>query len=252
MLRIILAFVLAMVPAFQASAEIYISGKVSWADIKIGDTEITDYTPSQGAAPNLFLLTPDSTIIGNEWLDSVRGNVAVGFQSFSRSTRGILRIEAEYGFGPGKHADMATSNPAYDGNPVKLRVKTSTWFLNGYYDMPLTRRFRPYLGTGVGFAKIKSHVAWSSVDLVNDTEYFMDDSETIRNFAYNIGGGIAFVVSQSFILDFGYRYNNLGQVDLTARGMAEVLGGGAYANSVSEIKYDMISEEVLLGLRYVF
>ncbi|MEX2524455.1 MAG: outer membrane beta-barrel protein [Gammaproteobacteria bacterium] len=71
-------------------------------------------------------------------------------------------------------------------------------FVNAYYDFDLGNNIRPFVGAGVGFARIKADGALQGVPL--------DFSNKDTNFAWNAGAGIGYMVSEQVTLELRYRY----------------------------------------------
>jgi opacity protein-like surface antigen len=102
---------------------------------------------------------------------------------------------------------------------------------NAYYDFDLGLPLRPYLGGGVGAARV-------SVD--TDTGGLLDVDDEGWAFAWNLAAGLGYELGGGLELTGGYRYLRVEGTDL------DVDGGG-------ELDVDnYASHEVLLGLRYTF
>ena len=108
--------------------------------------------------------------------------------------------------------------------PVDL--KTKGLFLNGYWDISADIKIpvKPYITAGVGYA-------WKevSIDVLGD-KY----TEKDKGLAWNVGLGASYEIQQKWNLDFGYRYEDLG--DLKEDG------------DKTKIK----NHKITLGLRYTF
>ena len=108
--------------------------------------------------------------------------------------------------------------------PVDL--KTKGFFLNGYWDIPVDIKVlvKPYISAGVGYAWKKV-----SIDVLGDKF-----TEKDKGLAWNVGLGASYELQQNWNLDFGYRYENLG--DLKDDGD----------------KTKIQNHKITLGLRYTF
>ncbi len=73
--------------------------------------------------------------------------------------------------------------------------------LNGYYDFKNKTAFTPYVGAGVGLARIRGRV----------TEI---GAKTTTNLAWQAGAGVSYTLNKQFDIDLGYRYLDNGNVKL--------------------------------------
>lgn len=134
---------------------------------------------------------------------SFGGGMALGydFQSYFKVP---MRMEAEY-------LIRTTTHFNKDSYDVSL-VAPQTLFVNLYYDFENESNFTPYIGGGIG-------AAFVGVD---------------SNFAWNVGAGLTYDISECVALNLGYRYNSYGQFE---------------NNNTTGI---LSAHEVLAGLRYKF
>ncbi len=86
------------------------------------------------------------------------------------------------------------------------RVSAQSVMANAYYDFMTEGRFRPYLGAGVGVARVDMNIVTTAT--LNDagTEDFslVDGDKT--SFAWQVAAGTGFVLSEGLLLTVGYRY----------------------------------------------
>jgi opacity protein-like surface antigen len=80
-----------------------------------------------------------------------------------------------------------------------------TFLLNGYFDIDTGTAFTPFITGGLGLARIEGEEAGT----VLGVPYSGDEDDTV--FAYQIGLGAGFAVSETVSLDCRYRY--LGTAD---------------------------------------
>ena len=95
-----------------------------------------------------------------------------------------FRIEAEYAF-----ATKAKSD--------KYEQQTDTIFGQLYYDIPFKSPIRPYFNVGGGRHN----------STVKEKDVF---KENCHGWAWNIGGGVTWNISNAVNLDLGYRYLDIG------------------------------------------
>jgi len=108
------------------------------------------------------------------------------------------------------------------------KVGAHSLFLNTYIDLHNETSVTPYIGAGLGAARVSVEADAS----INGVPSNLRESET--NFAWNVGAGAACRVNDSVSLDLGYRYSDLGKVKVE-----DLLGA----------KVKATSHDVILGLR---
>ena len=156
------------------------------------------------------------------------GALALGYD-FNSQFGVPVRAEVEY-------ALRGNSEKSWNygrGMDFKGAWNASTLFLNLYYDFRNSTAFTPYVGAGLGMAFNYANYTFSSPG------YHGNFDEHSTNFAWNVGAGVAYDITDSLAVDLGYRYVNLGyyEVDLPE--------GGKVKNQPS-------NHEFMLGLRYTF
>ena len=121
-----------------------------------------------------------------------------------------FRVEGEISY---RDSDIESINSPTikDSNPIGSSRAIS--FLGGvYYDIPYSALVRPYFGVAAGLAKVSLEM------LPSNSTTFVDDSDW--EFAYKIGGGIAYTVTPQVEVIVDYHYfatldpeysNSLGQ-----------------------------------------
>lgn len=183
----------------------------------------------------------------NTWL----AEVGAGCGSGSRGLRG----EVMFGFRGDR--DVWGVPPIYTGtivggpppgtppdvdDPIHTSIKSYTLMVNAYYDLGQFRGFVPYVGAGVG-------AAYHMVDEVYFTEnpYLTNriEGDKTLSFAWSLMAGVAYQVSDRAILDFGYKY-----IDMGSAHSGRVDNAG-YLNPQVDID-DIAAHEFKIGLRYHF
>ncbi|MDD2388981.1 MAG: outer membrane beta-barrel protein [Desulfobacterales bacterium] len=120
---------------------------------------------------------------------------------------GNIRIEAEISYLKNGYDKI---KPA--GNLLNSDGDVETWvfMLNGFYDFENSSPFTPYAGGGIGFAQID----------INDFSVYNhtvgNDEDTV--FAYQLGAGINYEISESISLDLSYKYLVTDDPELMIRG----------------------------------
>ncbi|MES1159113.1 MAG: outer membrane protein, partial [Terricaulis silvestris] len=106
---------------------------------------------------------------------------------------------------------------------------------NGYYDFNKGGSIQPYIGGGVGSARVNANGA----DDIPPPHFSFDDSDTV--IAWQAMAGVAFAVSDQLDLDVGYRYFSAQNVEFTANDPTATDRQADYKNTA-----------VTVGLRWQF
>ena len=170
------ALAFAVVPSAHAGDGLYVSGSVGM-NIP-NDSDLTD-----SAIPG-FTVTAEAD---NGWAFGM----AVGYalQNF--------RVEAEFSYLTNDIDTVKAYGYSFDSTGD---VSAATGLINGYFDIPVNAKFKPFVTAGLGLAKVEindfniegSGVAdWSDDDVV---------------FAWQVGAGMGYAVTDKVILEAKYRY----------------------------------------------
>jgi opacity protein-like surface antigen len=182
-------------------------------------------------APRLSAGTVHFRPSANEW--TYGGALAVGYD-FRPALRVPLRVELEYN----KLGDAKKSYTTEDEGDVyqdKITVGASTLFVNAYFDWHNSTAFTPYANLGFGTSSLS--VKGKYVDL-SDGETGVWRQKTSDHFAWNIGLGSAWRLSETISLDLGYRYANLGN-------KAQTKDEDVYIKNIG-------THQLLLGAKFLF
>lgn len=123
-----------------------------------------------------------------------------------------------------------SSLPVGTNNGVSGDVSTFSGLANVWVDYKVGK-FTPYIGGGIGLAEVSIN------DFSNNGTLLVDDSDTV--FAYQVGTGVAYALTQSVSLTADYRY--------FATADAEVSDVGGNTSDVENS-----SHSVMAGVRYSF
>lgn len=127
----------------------------------------------------------------------------------------------------------------------KAKIDAITLFLNGYVDLGDYNGFMPYVGGGVGVARL-------DLDKLKYTDYpkfgkpvsGSYDGDSQWNFAWNLQAGVGFKVTDNLIIDANYRYVDLGDVKTKSFTAAKY-------SAKAKID-DITAHEARIGFRYMF
>ena len=100
-----------------------------------------------------------------------------------------IRTEVEYTQNQKAEKKVKAQKSAPD---IDASVQTKAVFFNMYYDFRSQSAWVPYIGGGIGGAKLESEIAEESADK--------------STLAWNAGFGLQYRITRHGSLDFGYRY----------------------------------------------
>ncbi|MBC8524237.1 MAG: porin family protein [Chlorobium phaeobacteroides] len=172
-------------------------------------------------------------------------SAGLGFLTNSSADDGVVKVEDVWGFNTGYlvngavglDGDMYRVEAAigYQSNSIDTllgieipgdwnwRVSILSFMANGYLDIESEgSTVTPYLTAGAGIANVSFNDGITS------------DDDTV--FAYQLGAGIGFEVSEDTTVDVGYRYFATSDVD-----------PGGYG-----VDYSMASHNAVVGVRFAF
>ena len=169
-------------------------------------------------------------IVTDDIDDNVVFGGGIGYH-FMRGFRGDLTIDHRF------DADVSGYYPAAGpANMATADINSWVGLANFYYDLDMGHRITPYVGVGIGFA----HHNVEGVD-------FNDSDDT--NFAWALMAGAAIDLKDSWKLDIGYRYLNMGDMNVAITPAAKA----TKYPTANYIKVDDLeSHEIRVGLRYSF
>ncbi len=125
-----------------------------------------------------------------------------------------------------------------DGGDGDIRCFSA--MANAWYDLLLGEKFIPYIGGGIGAARVSlNNFSINTFPIVpgpTSTETELVDDDDIQ-FAYQIGAGVGYELSERFIIDLGYRYFATLDPEFTDKGGNKVKIDNAYHNLLLGIKY---------------
>jgi opacity protein-like surface antigen len=181
-----------------------------------------------GEAGATFLATSKLTF-DDGTSEDVKSKVGFGLGLVGGYDFGTYRLEGEFAYRKNNNNEAtdngATTNLSGDYSSMALMV-------NGYYDFrTVSPVFVPYLGAGIGAARLTFKVPASGGDPA------FDSSSTV--FAYQLAAGVGYVVSKEFTLDLGYKYFATAEPEFTHP-------------DGSKVKGEYASHNIFLGARFSF
>jgi len=183
----------------------------------------------------------------NTWV----GDIGIGCSSGSRGLRGevVLGYRGKRKFDGEPNVFTVTNeyptvvdHPEDINDPMHTSLSTYTLMLNGYYDVGNFHGFVPYVGAGIGVAYHRmSGVYFTENPFLTNTIEGNND----LSFAWSVMAGVAYQISPRAVIDFGYRYIDMGKA---TSGRADNAG---FVNPRVTID-DIVAHEFKIGLRYHF
>ncbi len=181
------------------------------------------------SAPQVNATTADSFSNEDGWL----GAVAIGYDWSGQGVN--LRTELEYSFYDGIDYKHEAWNSTALTTKLNAKIDVQTLMLNFYYDFENSTSFTPYVGVGAGFAFIDA-----DLDFDNPLVAGTDGNADTTNFAWNVGAGCAYELTEVISLDLQYKYVYFGDTD-------------TYETGTLKFKADdLSSSDLTLGLRFTF
>lgn len=219
----------------------YIAGRVAFVDLH---NDAYNGAVFQGGG----MLFPN-TIIDDTISDNVAGfRAAIGLRKQMPAIKGALRAELEYGYNTNAKEKGNSPLNAWTQN-VNLswaqKTRSQTVMVNGYYDLKTQTPLTPYIGGGLGYAKLKTS-ATGQIENINVGGSVVNmpfsGSEDRGNFAWNLQAGFSYQINDCLAAEVGYRYTHLGYTKASS----------ISASGTTTAKYKVATHEVGIGLRYHF
>jgi len=152
----------------------YVSGNIGFA--KADDSELTDST---------------GITVDTEFDTGLSFGAALGYDF------NTLRVEGEISYQQNDIDKIGTEGDYFDatGDAVVL-----SFLMNGYYDFVNSSAFTPYVSAGLGLAQIE----FNNLNISRLGFSGSSDEDTV--FAYQIGAGVGYAITEKVTIDVKYRY----------------------------------------------
>jgi opacity protein-like surface antigen len=159
---------------FAVSAEavepnFYVQGNIGYTAVNDADLTVADEPAS------------DELSFDGGWNVSAAAGVKLGNG----------RVEGEIGYRTNDFDEYSGSGEGVS-EPADGEISNISFMVNGYYDIPTGTAVTPYVGGGIGVARIEIEPSGESYD------------DTV--FAYQGAIGVGIAVSKTVTIDLGYRY----------------------------------------------
>lgn len=210
---------LASAPAFAAD-DFYVALRLQSADQKLADAKLT--------SPRV-----DDRVKSPARDNDLNGAIAIG-HAFADG----WRLEGEYTVR--KNAQFDSHWSPFNANVNRMEVNAQRLMLNGYKDFAITDKISVYGMAGVGLAQIEAEGYQT-----NPGRRFA--SHTQNNFAYSLGLGVDYALTERVTLGTGYRYVNMGKIET---------GRNTFVNRANardeQLKGDLSEQNLFVEARLAF
>lgn len=214
-------------PAFSQDAE---AGKAvrPYLAIKIG--------PSFMAADDIKN-SSSGTDLAHVRKTEESGTVVAGGFAAGLQFKEVNRLEFEVMWRSGMEYNTSpTFTDAFVDSSIDSTLKSTSLMVNYFREFPVGGLL-PYLTGGIGFAINKTETDLRAPDIGFDES----DGKSETCFAWNIGLGAAYAVSENIFADLGWRYVNLGE----AKWWSD-------RDDLQLTAEDLHTNEILFSVRYLF
>jgi len=232
---------LLVVPASMAFAAegLYVAPKFIYGYTQMNKTKMT----MSGAASESMNWNKNDSAFG--------GALAIGYD-FNKQARIPVRAELEYALFSEVSGKKTQDFEGVLGGDVSMRgkqkIQAQTLFVNAYYDFRNETPFTPYLGAGIGLAFLRSKGSGNIEHTLPFEDSFSIGSKTTTNFAWNIGTGVAYDVTNNIALDLGYRFAGLGKAN--TKSLTDDFNG--IELSFQNKTKNVYMHQLALGVRFTF
>lgn len=159
------------------SAEgLYVSGNLAFA--MASDSDLTDST------------VPGVTV-NTEFDTGLALGAALGYD-FNR-----FRVEGEISYQKNDVDKISAQGGFFDETGD---AKALSFLINGYFDLKNSSAFTPYVSAGLGFAQVE----FNNLNISGLGFSGSNDEDTV--FAYQVGIGVGYAVTEKVTIDVKYRY----------------------------------------------
>ncbi len=166
------------------------------------------------------------------WQNTVGGGIFVGYDFYHKFDVPV-RAELEYAL----RSDWTGDDNYYVGTDrvnLDTKVNVQTLLFNVYYDFRNSSDFTPYVGAGIGMAFARGFASADRYTAAGAYVAHASGEGYSTNFAWQVGAGVAYAITDTVSADLGYRYLGLGHSG------DDIIGGFSGAHEFS------------LGIRFTF
>jgi opacity protein-like surface antigen len=169
--------------------------------------------------------------------DSSKGEMKTGYvlSGSAGYDFGHLRLEGEIAYRENDLGKTIISNTNADSNGD---VSAFAFMVNGYFDLENRTAFTPYIGAGLGYARVEID---GKATYGSNTTVEWDDHDS--GLAYQLMAGLAWDLSDTIVLDVSYRYLDCDDIEIA---------GTSNWGFTAEDEIDYESHNFMIGLKWFF
>lgn len=187
--------------------------------------------PYVGAEGGVVFLSEASFTVAGINTGDLKFDTGYGLGLVGGYDYGTWRLEGEFAWRKNDNKEVTSGG---ETTPLGGDVSSMALMVNGYYDFRMVSpTFVPYLGAGIGGARVSAKVD----DPIDGP--VIDDSDMV--FAYQLVAGVGIPVNKQITIDLNYKYF------ATTDPEFEIIGAGGIKG---EAEYG--SHNIFLGVRYSF
>lgn len=150
------------------------------------------------------------------------------------------------------HRNKYKYSAANSSGNEKQNISSIAFLINGYYDIEQVKFIKPYLMFGMG-ASVNNTGPYKNITISPSAAESEISGKQKTSFAWQVGIGAQNSLSNNFLIDYGYRYVDLGKVSTIGR-QCDVLSSGGFISCMEKnpIKGKLRTHEVVISLIYSF
>jgi len=250
-----------MIPSVGSADQIgiYVAPKFVYGLTQMRGVKVAEDYDYAGSLPPGT--TPSSGNLGSHTDNTFGGSIAIGYD-FSKKFNVPVRTELEYAaFSTAEakhHQRIVFDDTDHEDLWNKQTYQIQTLFINAYWDINTGTKFTPYLGAGLGMGFIGTKArdwgaSYNPADPYGPDRDEFDNpinKKTRTNFAWNIGAGVGYDITDNWTIDAGYRFVGLGSVK-SGNNREYDDNGDFLGNSWFKTR-NLYHHQFAIGLRFTF
>ncbi len=194
----------------------------------------------------LFAGTPNLAILDKNFESGMLFGLGVGYE-WNKWLR--FDVTGEYRGETGFHG-LDTWFDGVNARFNKYTGKKSEWLFlaNVYADLGTWYAFTPFVGAGIGAAKITMHsFRDAGISATGTPTLAYADAESKWNFAWALHAGVSYKVTPAVSIEFAYRYTHLGDGQT-----GDIIAFDGTNNVFNPMHFkDITSHDLKLGIRWL-
>ena len=156
-------------------------------------------------------------------------------------------IRAELALGYRRGFELDDTDAQAPPSTFRGEIRNWTLMLNGYYDIDFGQPWKPYVGAGIGYARNELR----TIAVTNPTLPGLVvpvTGGTDSGLAWSLGVGVGYTLPNRMTLDIGYRYVDLGDLEISAQPVSlPGMAAAPYAGAEGKLRaHELVLELALL------